>query len=68
MHENSQLFIISNNQADHDYLQMATGINSIINSSLCKYTNSTYNPQSHKFVIYSDSSNLIGEKNNMIKN
>ena len=67
MHDNSQLFIISNNQADHDYLQMATGIDSIIIPSLCTYTNSTYNPQSDKFVIYSDCSNLIKEKNNMIK-
>jgi len=67
MHNNKQLFIISNNHADHDYLQLATEIDSIIIPSLCKYTNSTYNPQDNKFVVYSDFSNLISEKDNIIK-
>lgn len=67
MHANSQLFVISNNQADHDYLQMATGIDSCIISSLCKYTNSTYNPQDDNFIIYSDYSEIIQQKNNIIK-
>jgi hypothetical protein len=67
MYNNKQLFIISNNQADHDYLQIATQIDSIIIPSLCKYTNSNYNPSSDKFVIYSDFSNLISEKDNIVK-
>lgn len=67
MYNNKQLFIISNNQADHDYLKFATEIDSIIIPSLCKYTNSIYKPLDNKFVVYSDFSNLISEKDNIIK-
>jgi hypothetical protein len=66
MYNNKQLFVISNNKADYDYLKMATNIESIVIPSLCKYTNSTYKPENDKFIIYYDYSNIIKETNNII--
>lgn len=67
IHDNKQLFIISNNRADRDYLELGTRISTPIISNLCDYTNSKYSSFSDKFVIYSDYSSIIQESKNIVK-
>jgi hypothetical protein len=43
-----QLFAVSNNKADQEYMHLGAGIESILIPSLCAYTNVKYDPSSTK--------------------
>jgi hypothetical protein len=65
MHDNKQLFVISNNKADYEYLKLGTGIESIHIPSLCLYTNEEYNPQHDVKIIYNNNGVHINSNNNL---
>ena len=50
MHDKKQIFIISNNLADHDYLKLGANLSGLYNPSLCLYTNLSYNPIHDKYL------------------
>ena len=50
MVEKNQLFAISNNKADQEYLKLGAGIESTLIPSLCAYTKVKYNPSNTKDV------------------
>jgi predicted O-methyltransferase YrrM len=45
-----QLFIVSNNKADQEYLRLGTGLESTHIPSLCAYTKTTHNPTEAKEI------------------
>jgi hypothetical protein len=45
-----QLYIVSNNKADQEYLRLGTGLNSTWIPSLCAYTKEKHNPNTQKDV------------------
>lgn len=47
-----RLHIVSNNQADREYLKRGTGLDSPVIPSLCLYTNVQYAPTHPQFVVY----------------
>jgi hypothetical protein len=53
-----QLYIVSNNKADYNYLLQGSGISSVILPSLCLYTKESYNPQQNTFVLHGDRSKV----------
>jgi len=53
------LYIVSNNLADQQYLFTKAGITSTHISSLCLYTNAVYEPKKKEFVMYSTSSHIF---------
>jgi hypothetical protein len=64
MYDNKQLIAISNNKSDQEYLKLGTGIDSILISSLCLYTEVSYNPINKNFIIY-NKAEIINESNNI---
>jgi hypothetical protein len=60
------LYVVSNNKADRDYLQMGTNIKSEYIPSLCLYINDKYLGIKNKFII-SDRFNIIPENDLLIK-
>jgi hypothetical protein len=57
MSQSGQSMIVSNNRYDHWYLEVGCGVKSIYLSSLCLYTNATYQPTKPTFVLYGHSTN-----------
>ena len=47
-----QLYIVSNNKADQEYLRLGTGIESTWIPSLCAYTNVKHDPSTAKDVVF----------------
>lgn len=54
MYTKNQMYIVSNNAADQNYLYTRTGIESELIPSLCLYTNTKYSPKKNTFVVYGD--------------
>jgi hypothetical protein len=65
MFDKKQLFIISNNLGDAEFLKLGTGIDSVYNPSLCLYTNIKYKPTTPKFLLLGNN-NLITQNNNIV--
>jgi hypothetical protein len=57
MSHSGQAIIVSNNQYDDWYLKNNCRAKSIYLSSVCVYTNATYNPTKPTFVLYGNSTN-----------
>ena len=65
-----QLFIVSNNKADQEYLRLGTGLESIWIPSLCAYTKEKHNPTTEGQAItygyreiYPDSDKVLNKRN-----
>lgn len=46
-----KIFIVANNKADREYLKFYTGLDSVLISSLCSYTNSVYTGKINSFIF-----------------
>ena len=50
--ENKQLYIVSNNKADQNYINIGCGIKSLYIPSICLYTNEKYTGNINQLLIY----------------
>ena len=65
MYDKKQLFIVSNNIADRDFLHLGSGIDSYYSPSLCLYTRENYTGDNNKFLLLGNNS-LIEESDKII--